>query len=97
MRGHAAQEELKIDPGLVRPKYFVPIHGEYRHLMLHARLAADDGRRRRKMRIVMVDGDVLELDGENGEIVGTSRRRPSTSTASVWATWTTSCCATGST
>src|SRR5947209_1304765 len=39
VRGHAAQEELKLILTLVRPQYFVPVHGEYRHLTLHARLA----------------------------------------------------------
>ena len=46
VRGHAAQEELKIVQALVRPKFFVPIHGEYRHLVLHAAAGARDGRRR---------------------------------------------------
>ena len=48
VRGHAAQEELKIIQALVQPKYFVPIHGEYRHLVLHAQLAREHGRRRRE-------------------------------------------------
>ena len=39
VRGHAAQEELKIVHALVRPKYFVPVHGEYRHMVLHAQVA----------------------------------------------------------
>jgi ribonuclease J len=59
VRGHAAQEELKIVHTLVRPKYFVPVHGEYRHMMLHARLAEslDQGTES----FVLTDGDVLEL------------------------------------
>ncbi|MBN2123848.1 MAG: ribonuclease J [Deltaproteobacteria bacterium] len=41
--GHAYQEELKLMVNLVRPKFFVPVHGEYRHLVKHTRLAADTG------------------------------------------------------
>jgi ribonuclease J len=63
VRGHAAQEELKIIQALVKPKFFVPVHGEYRHLVLHARLARQMGVKDDHA-IVMVDGDVLELDGE---------------------------------
>ncbi|CUV02448.1 Ribonuclease J2 (endoribonuclease in RNA processing) [hydrothermal vent metagenome] len=60
VHGHASQEELKLVLRLVRPKYFVPVHGEYRHLTAHAQLAWDldvakDGI------FVMEDGDVLEL------------------------------------
>ena len=39
VRGHAAQEELKIVHALVQPRYFVPVHGEYRHMVLHAQIA----------------------------------------------------------
>ncbi len=63
VRGHAAQEELKIVQALVKPKFFVPIHGEYRHLVLHAELARQMGVEQDNA-IVMVDGDVLELDDE---------------------------------
>ena len=64
VHGHASQEELKLVLRLVRPRYFVPVHGEYRHLAAHAQLAWDldvakDGI------FVMEDGDVLELS-ENG-------------------------------
>ena len=41
VHGHASQEELKMMLSLVRPKYLVPVHGEYRHLMAHAKLAWD--------------------------------------------------------
>ena len=63
VRGHAAQEELKIVQALVKPKFFVPVHGEYRHLVLHARLARTMGVADENA-IVLIDGDVLELDGE---------------------------------
>ena len=61
VRGHAAQEELKIVLCLVQPQYFVPVHGEYRHLVLHARLAQSMGVPEENT-FVMVDGDVLEID-----------------------------------
>jgi ribonuclease J len=61
VRGHAAQEELKIVLSLVRPQYFVPVHGEYRHLVLHTRLAQSMGVPEENT-FVMVDGDVLEID-----------------------------------
>jgi ribonuclease J len=67
VRGHAAQEELKIVLSLVRPKYFVPIHGEYRHLVLHAKLARTMGVAHDNA-FVLVDGDVLELDGERARV-----------------------------
>jgi ribonuclease J len=60
VRGHAAQEELKVVHSLVRPKYFVPVHGEYRHMVLHAQLAEamDQGTET----FILTDGDVLEID-----------------------------------
>lgn len=67
VRGHAAQEELKIIQSLVRPKYFVPIHGEYRHMVLHAQLARTMGVAHDNA-FVLVDGDVLELDGERAHV-----------------------------
>jgi ribonuclease J len=59
--GHASQEELKLIINLVRPKYFIPIHGEYRQLKLHADLA---GTMRGAVGNVMLieSGDVLEID-----------------------------------
>jgi ribonuclease J len=67
VRGHAAQEELKIIHALVKPKFFVPIHGEFRHLVLHTRLAREMGIEEDNA-IVLTDGDVLELDGEHAEM-----------------------------
>ena len=61
VRGHAAQEELKIVISLVQPQYFVPVHGEYRHLVLHAQLAQSVGVPEENT-FVLSDGDVLELD-----------------------------------
>ena len=68
VRGHAAQEELKIVHSLVRPHYFVPIHGEYRHMMLHAELAESLGMPREDI-FVLEDGSVLELDEHSARVV----------------------------
>ncbi len=62
--GHASQEEQKMLINLVRPRYFVPIHGEYRHLVWHSRLAEQCGVPRADI-FVIESGDVLEID-ENG-------------------------------
>jgi ribonuclease J len=69
VRGHAAQEELKIIFSLVRPRYFVPIHGEYRHLVLHADLARSVGIPDKNV-FVLTDGDVLELDERGARVAG---------------------------
>lgn len=61
--GHASQEEQKLMMCLVRPKYFVPIHGEYRHLIYHARLAEMLGFSKDNI-FILEDGDVLELNGD---------------------------------
>lgn len=63
--GHASQEELKIMLNMVRPKYFIPVHGEYRHLVLHARLAARLGIPEENI-IIAEDGDVVEFAPEGG-------------------------------
>ena len=59
VRGHAAQEELKIVHALVRPRYFVPVHGEYRHMVLHAQVA--ESLNQGTDTFIMTDGDVLEI------------------------------------
>ncbi|MGH2609830.1 MAG: ribonuclease J, partial [Tepidiformaceae bacterium] len=58
VRGHASREELKIIQGLLQPEYFVPIHGEYRHLVQHAKLAESVGVPEGNA-FVLTDGDVL--------------------------------------
>ena len=65
--GHASQEELKLMLSLVRPHYFVPVHGEYRHLILHARLAQSLGIPSQQI-FVIEDGEVLEMDAEGAEV-----------------------------
>ena len=68
VHGHASQEELKMMLSLTRPRYFVPVHGEYRHLMAHARLAWDMGVGQAGI-FVLEDGDVLELSESGGRVV----------------------------
>jgi ribonuclease J len=67
--GHAAQEEIKLLHGLVKPKYFIPVHGEYRHLIKHAELAENLGMKKKNI-FILNSGDVLELDNEKGEMTG---------------------------
>lgn len=69
VHGHASQEELKLMLRLVKPKYFMPIHGEYRHLNLHARLAQSVGIPV-KNTFVLEDGDILELSSNWGKVTG---------------------------
>lgn len=66
--GHAAQEDLKMMLNLVRPKYLLPVHGEYRMQHLHAELARQSGMADEDI-FILENGDVLELDEDNGEIV----------------------------
>ncbi len=67
--GHACQEELKIIFGLVRPKYFIPAHGEYRHLATSASLAVQCGVKQ-KNTFLMNIGDVLEINKEGAAVTG---------------------------
>ena len=60
VHGHASQEELKLLINLVKPKFFMPIHGEYRHLTIHSQLAQSVGIPKQNT-FVMEDGDILEL------------------------------------
>jgi len=69
VHGHGSQEELKTVLNLVRPKFFVPLHGEYRHLARHARLAASMGIPLENT-FVLSNGDVLELTEKTGTVVG---------------------------
>ena len=67
--GHAAQEDLKMMLNLTRPRFLVPVHGEYRMQHMHAELARQSGIPAEDI-FILENGDVLELDAENGEIVG---------------------------
>jgi len=67
--GHASQEELKLMLNLIRPRYFIPIHGEYRQLYAHTLLARDVGMPRD--RIVLAEtGDVIVLGPDSIQIEG---------------------------
>ena len=69
VHGHGSEEELKTILNLVRPKYFVPVHGEYRHLARHAKLAQKMGVARDNV-FVLNNGDVLELTESGGKVTG---------------------------
>jgi ribonuclease J len=66
--GHGSQEELRMMINLVRPKFFIPVHGDYRHLKRHAELAMATGVPEKV--ILLEDGDVLTLDREHAEKTG---------------------------
>lgn len=67
--GHASREELKMMHNLVRPKFFIPVHGEYRHLIHHAKLANEVGLAKENI-FVMENGDIVELTATEGAING---------------------------
>ena len=72
VHGHASREELKMMLSLVKPRFFVPVHGEYRHLAAHASLARTMGVAESNA-FVLEDGDVLELNEAGGRVVGRER------------------------
>ena len=67
--GHASQDDLKLMMSLTRPRYFVPVHGEYRHLLGHARLAESVGIAPERV-FLMEDGMGLELSTSDARVVG---------------------------
>lgn len=67
--GHACQEEIKLIYTLVRPKYAIPVHGEYKHLKAQARLAMDLGIAKDNV-FILSSGDVLELNDESAKVSG---------------------------
>lgn len=67
VRGHASQEELKLMLGLTRPQFFVPVHGEHRHLVAHAKLAQSMGVAPDNT-FVLDNGDVLEISEESVDV-----------------------------
>jgi ribonuclease J len=69
VHGHAAQEELKLILNLARPKFYMPVHGEFRHLAMNAKLAQSMGIPADHT-IVAEDGDVVELDAVAAHITG---------------------------
>lgn len=60
--GHACQEELKLVLSLIKPRYFMPVHGEFRHLKAHANLGEEMGIKKEKI-FLLENGDCLELTG----------------------------------
>lgn len=71
--GHACEEELKLIFALTKPKYFVPVHGEYKHLMNHRRIAIDMGIKEENIHI-MTNGNVLEF--EDGQVINAGETVP---------------------
>ncbi len=95
--GHASQEELKFLIDLVQPEWFVPVHGEYRHLVHHARLAEAVGVAPGHV-LVCEDGDVLTTRRRPASTSNGARFPPATSTSTASsATSASACSATGAT
>ncbi|MBQ3890655.1 MAG: ribonuclease J, partial [Lachnospiraceae bacterium] len=67
--GHACQEEIKLIYSLVQPKYAIPVHGEYKHLMAQAKIAGELGIEK-KNTLILRSGDVLEIDEESAKVTG---------------------------
>lgn len=65
--GHACQEEIKLIHNLTRPKYFIPVHGEFKHLIHHAKLAMEMGE---KNVFVLENGKALEITKDAAKVVG---------------------------
>jgi ribonuclease J len=66
--GHGAQEELKLMLSLIRPRFFVPMHGEHRQLVLHAKLACSMGIPEERI-VIAEDGDIIEVTAERIALV----------------------------
>jgi len=67
--GHACQEEIKLIYTLTQPKYAIPVHGEFKHLKAHAKLAEQLGMDKENI-FILKSGDVLELGDDGAEVVG---------------------------
>ncbi len=67
--GHACQEDIKLIYSLVRPKYAIPVHGEYRHLMAQKKVAEELGYDKDNI-FILSSGDVLELNEESAAVTG---------------------------
>lgn len=68
--GHARQEELKLMLTLLKPKFFMPVHGEFRHLKHHAKLAMELGIKEENI-IIAQTGDVVEINSKSAQVNGT--------------------------
>jgi ribonuclease J len=62
--GHARQDELRLLIRALRPRYFVPVHGEYRHLVRHAQLAEEEGIPKERI-VIAQDGDLIRFKGKD--------------------------------
>lgn len=67
--GHACEQELRLIQALVKPKFFLPVHGEYKHLKTHAKIAESMGVNKDNISILEV-GDIFELSRRSGKITG---------------------------
>lgn len=67
--GHACKEDIKLIYSLVNPKYSIPVHGEYKHLVAQAKIAEELGFDKENIKILS-SGDVLELDDDSAEVTG---------------------------
>ena len=67
--GHACKEDIKLIYSLVNPKYSIPVHGEYKHLVAQAKIAEELGFDKENIKILS-SGDVLELNDESAEVTG---------------------------
>jgi len=65
--GHASSEDLKLIHTLIRPRFFMPVHGEYRHLIEHAKLSSRLGQPKNRI-FVLGNGDALEVDNRKAQI-----------------------------
>lgn len=68
--GHACQEEIKLIYSLVKPKYAIPVHGEYRHLTAQKNIVMELGIPKENV-FVLASGNVLELDSQSAQVTGT--------------------------
>ncbi|MEZ0537658.1 ribonuclease J [Caldicellulosiruptoraceae bacterium PP1] len=67
--GHACKEEIKLIHNLTRPKYFIPVHGEFKHLIHHAKIAMEMGENPRNI-FILENGKVLEITKEQAKVIG---------------------------
>ena len=67
--GHACQEDIKLIYSLVKPKYCIPVHGEYKHLIAHKKICQELGWNKDDI-IILQSGDILELDHSGAKITG---------------------------
>ena len=68
--GHACQEEIKLIYSLVKPKYAIPVHGEYRHLTAQKNVVEELGIPKENI-FVLASGNILELDSQSAQVTGT--------------------------